>query len=68
MSAYTLEIVNEIRELYVYYGAFAYSSGTPAFKFTDPKLARSASSIKDRLLDWVRAQTKEYKVYSLVEL
>ncbi|RZF40523.1 hypothetical protein LSTR_LSTR000402 [Laodelphax striatellus] len=34
---------------------------TPIFKFTDPKLARSASTIKDRLLYWVQAQTKEYK-------
>uniref|UniRef100_A0A8D8R8B2 Smoothelin n=1 Tax=Cacopsylla melanoneura TaxID=428564 RepID=A0A8D8R8B2_9HEMI len=31
------------------------------FKISDPKLARSASSIKDRMLSWVKAQTAEYK-------
>lgn len=50
-----------------YSGRFAYSSQTrPCYKFTDPALARSASSIKDRLLNWVKAQTKEYKVYIFV--
>ncbi|XP_060837850.1 serine-rich adhesin for platelets-like isoform X2 [Rhopalosiphum padi] len=37
------------------------SQTRPCYKFTDPALARSASSIKDRLLNWVKAQTKEYK-------
>ncbi|XP_025405258.1 serine-rich adhesin for platelets-like isoform X2 [Sipha flava] len=37
------------------------SQSRPCYKFTDPALARSASSIKDRLLNWVKAQTKEYK-------
>ncbi|XP_050543400.1 serine-rich adhesin for platelets-like isoform X2 [Daktulosphaira vitifoliae] len=37
------------------------SQTRPCYKFTDPALARSASSIKDRLLSWVKAQTKEYK-------
>lgn len=50
-----------------YSGRFAYSSQTrPCYKFTDPALARSASSIKDRLLNWVKAQTKEYKVYIFI--
>ncbi|KAL1140461.1 hypothetical protein AAG570_000393, partial [Ranatra chinensis] len=35
--------------------------GAPMFKFTDPKLVRSASTIKERLLNWVQAQTREYK-------
>ncbi|KAL1451927.1 hypothetical protein WDU94_006257 [Cyamophila willieti] len=34
---------------------------SPMFKISDPKLARSASSIKDRMLSWVKAQTAEYK-------
>ncbi|XP_054285904.1 serine/arginine repetitive matrix protein 2-like isoform X3 [Macrosteles quadrilineatus] len=33
----------------------------PLFRVTDPRVARSASSIKDRLLSWVQAQTREYK-------
>ncbi|XP_050434763.1 serine-rich adhesin for platelets isoform X2 [Adelges cooleyi] len=37
------------------------SQSRPCYKFTDPALARSASSIKDRLLSWVKAQTKDYK-------
>nr|XP_024214975.1 serine/arginine repetitive matrix protein 2-like isoform X4 [Halyomorpha halys] len=33
----------------------------PLFKFTEPKLAQSASTIKERLLSWVQAQTRHYK-------
>lgn len=45
------------------WGFIACSSGSaPLFKFTDPKLVRSASTIKERLLNWVQAQTKDYKV------
>ncbi|XP_034257086.1 serine-rich adhesin for platelets-like isoform X2 [Thrips palmi] len=35
--------------------------GSPIFKFTDPKLARSASSVKDNLLYWCQCKTKTYK-------
>ncbi|CAH1154637.1 unnamed protein product [Phaedon cochleariae] len=40
--------------------------GTPKtggllFKFTDPALSQSASTIKDRLLYWCRVKTKEYE-------
>ncbi|KAK3910441.1 Smoothelin-like protein 2 [Frankliniella fusca] len=35
--------------------------GSPIFKFTDPKLARSASSVKDNLLYWCQCKTKNYK-------
>ncbi|CAG9773679.1 unnamed protein product [Ceutorhynchus assimilis] len=33
----------------------------PLFKFTDPALTQSASTIKDRLLHWCRMKTKEYE-------
>nr|CAI5839324.1 unnamed protein product [Callosobruchus analis] len=35
--------------------------GRPLFKFTDPALSQSASTIKDRLLYWCRMKTKEYE-------
>ncbi|KAG5862664.1 hypothetical protein JTB14_028224 [Gonioctena quinquepunctata] len=34
----------------------------PLFKFTDPAVSQSASTIKDRLLFWCRMKTKEYEV------
>ncbi|XP_046681069.1 serine/arginine repetitive matrix protein 2-like isoform X2 [Homalodisca vitripennis] len=37
------------------------AGAAPLFKFTDARVARSASTIKDRLLSWVQAQTREYK-------
>ncbi|GLH11982.1 Alpha-actinin, sarcomeric [Gryllus bimaculatus] len=37
------------------------SSSGPLFKFTDPKLSRSASGVKDRLLFWCQSKTKDYK-------
>ncbi|CAG2058420.1 unnamed protein product [Timema podura] len=37
------------------------TAGAPLFKFTDPKLSRSASSVKDKLLYWSQSKTKEYK-------
>lgn len=33
----------------------------PLFKFTDPALTQSASTIKERLLHWCRMKTKEYE-------
>ncbi|XP_018570913.1 titin isoform X2 [Anoplophora glabripennis] len=33
----------------------------PLFKFTDPAVSQSASTIKDRLLFWCRMKTKEYE-------
>ncbi|XP_049853193.1 microtubule-associated protein futsch-like isoform X2 [Schistocerca gregaria] len=36
-------------------------TAAPIFKFTDPKLCRSASAVKDRLLFWCQSKTKEYK-------
>ncbi|CAH0564491.1 unnamed protein product [Brassicogethes aeneus] len=33
----------------------------PLFKFTDPALSQSASTIKDRLLYWCKQKTKEYE-------
>ncbi|XP_060522944.1 serine/arginine repetitive matrix protein 2 isoform X2 [Cylas formicarius] len=35
--------------------------GGPLFKFTDPALSQSASTIKERLLHWCRMKTKEYE-------
>lgn len=59
---YTINM-NNILNGNVCSGRFAYSSQTrPCYKFTEPALARSASTIKDRLLNWVKAQTMEYKV------
>lgn len=37
------------------------TTAAPLFKFTDPKLSRSASGVKDRLLFWCQSKTKEYK-------
>ncbi|XP_063221478.1 serine/arginine repetitive matrix protein 2-like isoform X2 [Bacillus rossius redtenbacheri] len=37
------------------------AAGVPFFKFTDPKLSRSASGVKDRLLYWCQSKTREYK-------
>nr|CAD7425626.1 unnamed protein product [Timema monikensis] len=37
------------------------TAGAPLFKFTDPKLSRSASGVKDKLLYWSQSKTKEYK-------
>lgn len=36
----------------------------PLFKFTDPAVRDSASTIKDRLLYWCRMKTKEYEVWN----
>lgn len=33
----------------------------PLFKFTDPAVSQSASTIKERLLHWCRMKTKEYE-------
>ncbi|KAJ8972684.1 hypothetical protein NQ317_001704 [Molorchus minor] len=33
----------------------------PLFKFTDPAVSQSASTIKDRLLYWCKMKTKEYE-------
>lgn len=43
-------------------------SGAALFKMTDPKLVRSASTIKDRLLCWARAQTSGYKVLFVINV
>ncbi|EEB14699.1 conserved hypothetical protein [Pediculus humanus corporis] len=37
------------------------AGNAPYFTFTDPKLCRSASGAKDRLLQWCQSKTKEYK-------
>ncbi|XP_044253053.1 uncharacterized protein LOC123004018 isoform X2 [Tribolium madens] len=37
------------------------SGSGPLFKFTDPAVSQSASTIKDRLLYWCRMKTKEYE-------
>ncbi|XP_017783961.1 PREDICTED: titin isoform X2 [Nicrophorus vespilloides] len=37
------------------------TSGGPLFKFTDPNLRQSASTIKERLLQWCQMKTKEYE-------
>ncbi|XP_044735500.1 microtubule-associated protein futsch isoform X2 [Chrysoperla carnea] len=37
------------------------AGGQPLFKFTDPTLRNSASTVKDRLLYWCQVKTKEYK-------
>jgi hypothetical protein len=37
------------------------SGSGPLFKFTDPAVSQSASTIKDRLLHWCRMKTKEYE-------
>lgn len=40
------------------------SGSGPLFKFTDPAVSQSASTIKERLLKWCQMKTKEYEVQS----
>lgn len=34
----------------------------PMFAFTDPVLAKKASTVKEQLLQWAQMKTKEYEV------
>lgn len=34
----------------------------PLFAFTDPTLAKKASTVKEQLLQWAQMKTKEYEV------
>lgn len=44
------------------------AGATPLFKFTDPALSNSASTVKDRLLYWCQVKTKEYKVVQVLDI
>lgn len=38
------------------------SKNGPMFSFTDPTLAKKASTVKEQLLTWAQMKTKEYEV------
>ena len=38
------------------------SKNGPLFAFTDPALAKRASTVKEQLLQWAQMKTKEYEV------